>query len=372
MISSARTLGAPVTEPGGNAARIRSPSDTPSASVPSTVETRCQTPGCGSAPSRSGTVTVPGSADAAEVVADQVHDHHVLGPVLGRPLELRELRGGLGRVAAPPGGALDRLGRDGAAGPAQEQLGRERRHRPGSAGAPTAAVWRRRRRRRRRAAAVPPPPGRTRRAGRPRTAPPPAGRCWPGRCHHRGCTPPSARPPAGARPTRGRAGTARTRSRPAARGAAARATRSAKRRSSAAARSLRPERLEPPLPRRPLAHQHVVVPAEPPGGQPARPGRRQRLAARRCSPGTRSTRRRRRSRSPAGSGASSTSSGEPGADRTTAGSAATTSRPPAQVPKSAAGWASARTRRSTSVGVSSHRSGRRTTANSVRPDIPAG
>ena len=61
MISSARTFGAPVTEPGGKAARIRSPSVTPSPSVPSTVETRCHRPGWGSAPSRSGTVTVPGT-----------------------------------------------------------------------------------------------------------------------------------------------------------------------------------------------------------------------------------------------------------------------------------------------------------------------
>ena len=61
MISSARTFGAPVTEPGGNAARIRSPSPAPGRSVPVTVETRCQTPGCGSGPSRTGTVTEPGT-----------------------------------------------------------------------------------------------------------------------------------------------------------------------------------------------------------------------------------------------------------------------------------------------------------------------
>src|SRR6185312_6395323 len=84
MISRARTFGAPVTEPGGNAARTRSPSPAPGRSVPVTVETRCQTPGCGSGPSSSGTVPAPG-------------------------------------------GALDRLGGDRVPGAPQEQLGRQGR-----------------------------------------------------------------------------------------------------------------------------------------------------------------------------------------------------------------------------------------------------
>ena len=55
--------------------------------------------------------------DAAEVVAREVHDHHVLGRVLGRALER------LGRLAGR--GALDRGRRHGVAGAAQEQLGGE-------------------------------------------------------------------------------------------------------------------------------------------------------------------------------------------------------------------------------------------------------
>ena len=60
MTSRARTLGAPVTEPGGNAAAISCPSLTPAGSRPRTSETRCQTPGCASARSRAGTRTLPG------------------------------------------------------------------------------------------------------------------------------------------------------------------------------------------------------------------------------------------------------------------------------------------------------------------------
>src|SRR5450756_359983 len=68
-------------------------------------------------------------ADPGEVVADQVDDHHVLRPVLRRPLKLGKLRGGPLRVAVPPGGALDRLGDDPARVATQEQLGGERRNR---------------------------------------------------------------------------------------------------------------------------------------------------------------------------------------------------------------------------------------------------
>ncbi|MGX1253880.1 hypothetical protein RKD48_006391 [Streptomyces ambofaciens] len=51
-------------------------------------------------------------ADPPQVVADQVHDHDVLGVVL------------LQQVVLGPAGALDRSGLDGAAAAAQEQLGR--------------------------------------------------------------------------------------------------------------------------------------------------------------------------------------------------------------------------------------------------------
>ena len=71
-------------------------------------------------------------ADPAEIVAHQVDDHHVLRAVLGRTLQQRTLprRGRIPRRAGP--GALDRLRQHARPGPAQEQLGRQARHR---------AVW---------------------------------------------------------------------------------------------------------------------------------------------------------------------------------------------------------------------------------------
>ncbi len=67
-----------------------------------------------------------GLAHAPEVVAHQVDDHHVLGPVLGRVLEL----GALGERAS----ALDRGAADVAAAPLEEELGRQRHERaPGAA-----------------------------------------------------------------------------------------------------------------------------------------------------------------------------------------------------------------------------------------------
>ena len=80
----AAILGAPVTDPGGNAARTSSPSPTPSRSVPLTSETRCQTPVCGRASRERVDADRPGQADPAEVVAHEVDDHHVLGAVLLR------------------------------------------------------------------------------------------------------------------------------------------------------------------------------------------------------------------------------------------------------------------------------------------------
>src|SRR5205807_7539160 len=60
MICIARTLGAPVTEPPGNAARRRSRASYPDASSPTTVETRCCTVAYCSTRNRSGALTVPG------------------------------------------------------------------------------------------------------------------------------------------------------------------------------------------------------------------------------------------------------------------------------------------------------------------------
>ncbi len=75
------------------------------------------------------------SADPAEVVAQDVDDHHVLGPVLGAGQELgRERAVFLGRRAARSR-ALDRVGRDPATRPdREERLGRSRHDRPRRAG----------------------------------------------------------------------------------------------------------------------------------------------------------------------------------------------------------------------------------------------
>src|SRR5260221_1634567 len=67
-------------------------------------------------------------ADPAEVIAHQVHDHHVLSTVLGRVLELGALPLGLLLARRPATRALDRPGQDGPAGSAQEQLGRHAGH----------------------------------------------------------------------------------------------------------------------------------------------------------------------------------------------------------------------------------------------------
>ena len=93
---SALLLGAPETDPGGIVAANRSAQPAPRRSRPSTVETRCTSPGCCSTASRAVTSTVPGHADVLEVVAHEVDDHDVLGLVLGQQV---------GRGAP---GALDR------------------------------------------------------------------------------------------------------------------------------------------------------------------------------------------------------------------------------------------------------------------------
>ena len=113
-ISMARIFGAPVIDPPGKAAASRSNGSRPWSSRPVTVETRCWTATVRSSRQRRGTRTVPGTADAAEVVAEDVDDHHVLGAVL---LRAKQLAGEgpvlVARPAARPR-ALDRVGRDAA------------------------------------------------------------------------------------------------------------------------------------------------------------------------------------------------------------------------------------------------------------------
>ena len=85
---TAAIFGAPVTEPGGKLARSRSASSVPGRRSAATSETRCQTPGCASTPAQLRHVDGSEARDAAEVVADEVDDHHVLGAVLGAVREL--------------------------------------------------------------------------------------------------------------------------------------------------------------------------------------------------------------------------------------------------------------------------------------------
>ena len=84
MWSSAASLGAPVTEPGGKVAAISSAQPRPGPQPAPTVETRWTSPGWCSTAQQAGTVDRPALAHPAEVVADEVDDHHVLGPVLGQ------------------------------------------------------------------------------------------------------------------------------------------------------------------------------------------------------------------------------------------------------------------------------------------------
>ncbi len=130
MISMVRIFGAPVIDPGGKHARTAS----------SSVDIRPEP-----APHRGhqlvhGRVALhrhqprhlhgPGLGDPAEVVADQVHDHQVLGPgLLVRRQPFRD-RAVLGRVGHPRRGALDRPAlRPAVAVDGQEPLRRRAGHR---------------------------------------------------------------------------------------------------------------------------------------------------------------------------------------------------------------------------------------------------
>ncbi len=90
-----------------------------------TVDTRCCTAAVRSRRQSRGTRTVPGPADAAEVVAQDVDDHHVLGAVLGARQKFARERPILRGVAPARTSALDRIGLDDAFGiDRQERLGR--------------------------------------------------------------------------------------------------------------------------------------------------------------------------------------------------------------------------------------------------------
>ena len=127
------------------------------------------------------------AADPAQVVAQEIDDHHVLGPVLGAGQQLRaQPRILLGRAPARPR-ALDRPRLDLPPPQLQEPLRRRRRDRhlaevedrPRTAPGCAAAA----------AGTAPTRPARP--AARPGTA----ARRWPGRCRRPGCSRPPAAPP---------------------------------------------------------------------------------------------------------------------------------------------------------------------------------
>ena len=128
MISIVLTFGAPVIDPLGN--RPRNTSDETDAGVEHRRHGRREVP--------DGLVALDledvgpgdraGPADAPEVVAQEIHDHRVLGAVLRGGQET--LRDGaiLRRPPAPRGGPLHRPGHDRAVAELEEQLGRGGEH----------------------------------------------------------------------------------------------------------------------------------------------------------------------------------------------------------------------------------------------------
>ena len=83
MICIARTFGAPETVPAGKHARSSSNGvDARRASSPATSETRWVMCEKRSGSRKRSTSTLPGQADAREVVAAEVDEHDVLGAVL--------------------------------------------------------------------------------------------------------------------------------------------------------------------------------------------------------------------------------------------------------------------------------------------------
>ena len=219
MTSSAASFGAPVTEPGGKAARSRS-RVTHAVGEPA-LDLGDEVPDAGvrARLGERGDADAARPADPAEIVADEVDDHHVLRAVL---------RGGRRARRAGPRGRVPLIG--------------ALRTRAAARGRGTARAtgWparpRARRRTRRGPSAERPPPRRRGRAARRRAGRRGAGRGWPGtgrrRRSARGTPPP---------PRRARPATAPSTSRGVANGragggAASRAASSARRRSSAAAR----------------------------------------------------------------------------------------------------------------------------------------
>ena len=118
MISIARTFGAPLTVPAGNVARSTSTALRPSASSPDDLAGEVHHVRVALELISSSTCSVPNSHDPPDVVAGEVDEHHVLGPLL----RVLDQLGGQAPVvvlgAAAEAGAGDRAADD----PSVEQL----------------------------------------------------------------------------------------------------------------------------------------------------------------------------------------------------------------------------------------------------------
>ena len=82
MISIARTFGAPVIEPPGNAARSRSSASASGRELADDGRDEMMDGGVALEREELGDAHGAGRADARQIVAHQVDDHQVLGPVL--------------------------------------------------------------------------------------------------------------------------------------------------------------------------------------------------------------------------------------------------------------------------------------------------
>ena len=120
MTCSAWTLGAPVTDPGGNVARSRAASPLPGASRARTSETRCQTPGCGWASGAAGASTVP-------YAATRPRSLRIRSTII--TCSARSFSERCSAAGSPSRGAVPLIGPVVTVAPlaAQEQLGREAR-----------------------------------------------------------------------------------------------------------------------------------------------------------------------------------------------------------------------------------------------------
>ena len=125
MWSRAASFGAPVTDPGGKVASISSGHPTPGRSRPSTVLTRCTSPGCCSTASSDGTCTEP-------------HSHTRPRSLRTRSTIITFSARSLARSsAATGGGALDgRRAHDATPARDRKRSGRGRRHVDAVAGQP--------------------------------------------------------------------------------------------------------------------------------------------------------------------------------------------------------------------------------------------